>query len=127
MSSKTIFVVEDDSKVSFLIEFLLKRAGYQVTKAEDGNEASNYIASVPKPDLVLLDLMLPYKDGFQLLSEIRSSALWKPTPVVVLSALAQGKDISKCLADGANDYLVKPFQPDELLARVNKFLELKSA
>lgn len=120
--SKKILVIEDDSKVSFLIELILSKAGYQVVKLEDGDLASKYIAQQSPPDLVLLDIMLPYKDGYQLLQEMRSHPNWKPVPVVILSALAQGKDITKGLSLEANDYLAKPFQPDELLARIKKYI-----
>lgn len=117
---KTILVVEDDEKISQLLNFLLEREGYKVLRVEDGKKALDCIASQTPPDVVLLDLMLPFKDGYQILTEVRGHTTWKNVPVLVLTAKAQSQEIARALDMGANDYLVKPFQPTELLARIKR-------
>ncbi len=119
----TIMVVEDDEKISFLLNFLLTRQGFHVLKSTDGDRASEWIAANGPPDLVLLDIMLPHKDGYAVLSEIRAKPSWKDVPVMMLTAKAQGTDITRALDQGANDYLIKPFQTDELVARIKRFLK----
>jgi DNA-binding response OmpR family regulator len=117
---KTLLIVEDDEKISLLLDFFLNREGYKVTKVEDGKKALAWITSESPSDVVLLDLMLPFKDGYQILSEIRSHDSWKNVPVIILTAKAQSQEIARALDMGANDYLVKPFQPAELLARIKR-------
>lgn len=116
-------IVEDDEKIAFLLDFLLAREGYNILKAGDGKKASELIASGDPPDLVLLDLMLPFKDGYQLLAEIRGKESWKSVPVIMLTAKSQSQEVARALEEGANEYLVKPFQPAELLARLKRFLK----
>ena len=119
----SILVVEDDEKIAFLLNFILTRQNYKVVKQEDGQKASEWIATNDAPSLVLLDIMLPYKDGYALLSEMRANPKWKDVPVLMLTAKAQGDEITRAFDQGANDYLIKPFQPDELLARIKRFLK----
>lgn len=119
----TIMIVEDDEKISFLLGFLLNREGYKVLKAEDGKKASELIAANEPPELVLLDLMLPFKDGHELLNEIRAKESWTQVPVIMLTAQVQSSEVKRALEEGANEYLVKPFQPEELLARIKRFMK----
>lgn len=118
-----LLVVEDDTEISYLLEFMLSREGYDVKKAADGLEAISAIDSMPLPKLVLLDIMLPYHNGFELIDYIRKKPEWSEVPIVMLTAKSQEKDISRALNMGANDYVVKPFQPVELLARIRRFLK----
>lgn len=118
-----LLVVEDDTEISYLLEFMLSREGYDVKKAADGLEAIAAIDSMPLPKLVLLDIMLPYHNGFELIDYIRKKPEWSEVPIVMLTAKSQEKDISRALNMGANDYVVKPFQPVELLARIRRFLK----
>ncbi|MCB1214238.1 MAG: response regulator transcription factor [Deltaproteobacteria bacterium] len=121
--TKNIMVVEDDEKIGFLLDFILTREGFQVIQFFDGKEASQYISQENNPpELVLLDIMLPFKDGFQLLKEIKSSQSWKNTTVLMLTAKAQSQEITRALDQGASDYIIKPFQPEELIARIKRFL-----
>lgn len=112
---KTILVVEDDSSILLGLELNLKRAGYHVVVATDGD--AGYAAfEQERPDLVLLDLMLPGVNGLEILRHIRSyDAL---VPVIVLTAMGEERDKIKGLDLGANDYVTKPFSIAELLARV---------
>ena len=120
LNSPTILIVEDDEVTSYMLEFLLQREGYTVTKANDGKEALKLIENSKPFDIVLLDIMIPYINGFELVSHIRSQPAWGKTPVLMLSGKSQEKDIVKALDSGATDYIVKPFQPGEVLARIRK-------
>ena len=118
----SILVVEDDDNIAQLLQFMLEREGHQVTVLVDGNAAYQYIVGNSAPALVLLDSMLPYRDGLSLLATLRASPAWRHVPVVMLTARSLEKDIVAALEAGANDYVVKPFQPQELLARVRRYV-----
>lgn len=122
-----ILVVEDDSNITSLLQFMFEREGHVVTLLADGEAAYLHIVSQPAPDLVLLDSMLPYRDGLRLLNVLRSQNGWgwAEVPVVMLTARSLERDIVTALDAGANDYVVKPFQPHELLARVRRLLGVK--
>lgn len=117
-----ILVVEDDTNIAQLLEFMLEREGHATTLLADGEAAAQHIASAAPPDLVLLDAMLPYRDGLSLLATMRASAAWRQVPVLMLTARSLERDIVQALEAGASDYVVKPFQPQELLARVRRFV-----
>ena len=118
-------IVEDDKSVAMLLRFIVEREGYCVTHAADGREAQLQIATMSPPSVVLLDIMLPYADGFELLGNIRSLPAWKTVPVMMLTAKGGAKDIERALDAGADDYMVKPFQPDELKARLRRLLRAR--
>ena len=120
-SPGSALVVEDDEHISYLLQFMLEREGYAVHLARDGRAAKEYIESNSPPEIVLLDVMLPFFDGFTLVGILRSQPGWKTTPVIMLTAKTQERDIVRALDAGANDYILKPFQPAELLARVKRF------
>ncbi len=119
-------IVEDDPEIAFLLKYLFEREMWNVTLLEDGHQAFEYIGSNSPPDLILLDIMLPYQDGYQIISKIRENKEWQETPIVMLTAKSQEQDIVRALELGANDYITKPFQPIELLARIKR-LTLKNA
>lgn len=125
----SILVVEDDETISYILDFMLKREGYEVTTAADGLEALNVIRTPPEsdmmshPDIVLLDIMLPNIDGLQLITEIRNTPHWRNVPIIMLTAKSQETSVLKALEAGANDYITKPFLPAEVLARVKKFVK----
>lgn len=120
---KAALVVEDDDQISFLLKFILEREGFEVHVARDGRQAGQLIEGMPAPAVVTLDVMLPYADGFQLLKLIRARAGWGSVPVLMLTSKSLEKDIVRALEAGASDYIVKPFQPDELRARVRRLLK----
>lgn len=124
MSAATVLVVEDNEEIAFLVKFLLEREGFRAELASDGRAAEQRIATTPPPNLVILDVMLPYVDGFQLLAQIRGNKTWAQTPVIMLTAKTQEGDIVRALEAGANDYMLKPFQPNELLARVRRLTKV---
>lgn len=122
-TSSRILIVEDDEHIAHLLRFMLQRHGFDVTSAPDGQAGMVAIDSMEAPPaLVLLDVMLPFIDGFELVAAIRARAGWHEVPIVMLTAKAMEQDIVRALDAGANDYVVKPFQPNELMARVRRFL-----
>jgi DNA-binding response OmpR family regulator len=121
MTSKRILVCDDDPLLLQLVEFRLKAKGFSVDTAADGEEALSKIRS-DTPDLVVLDAMMPGIDGFELLVRIKDDAQLAKIPVVMLTARKGEKDIVSAIERGAADYLVKPFIPDELLARIQRIL-----
>jgi len=116
-----ILVAEDDLMTLQLINFKLKQNGYTVVLAKDGEAALNLVRS-EKPDLVILDGMMPMLDGFEVLHRMKESADLKNIPVVMLTARTQDADMQRCMELGAADYVIKPFSPTELLNRVRKVL-----
>jgi DNA-binding response OmpR family regulator len=113
-----VLIVEDDDALARVIADNLRFAGYDVNSTGDGNEALSRLRTF-QPDLILLDLMLPNRNGFELCGVLRQGGR---TPVVILSARAQKADKLRGLALGADDYLTKPFDLDELLARIQAVL-----
>lgn len=99
---------------------MLGRAGYRVDLVTDGRDAQAYIEQRDPPAVMLLDVMLPHVDGLQLVALLRQQPAWAAVPVLMLTAKAQERDIARALAAGATDYIVKPFQPEELLERVRR-------
>lgn len=122
-SDHTIMVVEDNEDVAYLLKFILTREGFNVLSAADGRQASALIESEEPPALVLLDIMIPYINGFQLLDKIKNTSEWEEVPVVMLTSKSQESDIVRALENGAEDYIVKPFQADAFLARLKGILK----
>lgn len=122
----TILMAEDEEGTVVLLKFILARGGYTVVHAADGQQAHTMIDEMPPPALVLLDIMLPYLNGLQLLAHIRQKAEWRHVPIIMLTADSNERDIEQALAAGANDYMVKPFNPRELTARLQRFLKVAS-
>ena len=120
------FVVEDDDHIAQLLNFMLVREGYRVQLARDGREARTYIQTQSPPRIALFDVMLPFVDGFELVRVARAQAGWQQLPIVMLTAKTQERDIVRALDEGATDYILKPFQPNELLARLRRFTRTPS-
>ena len=119
-ANPSALVVEDSEHVAYLLEYMLEREGFDVLVANNGRDAAACITNTPARDIVLLDVMLPYKDGFEIVREIRSSPIWQDTPVIMLSARSLEEDVVRALEAGANDYVTKPYNPRELLARIKR-------
>lgn len=122
MTSKQFLLVEDDDLVGDLLAFILEREGYAVIWAKDGQEAADVIDGDQVIDGALLDVMVPHVDGLQLLDRLRAHPRGAKVPVLMLTAKAQAQDIAQALERGADDYLVKPFQPAELTARLRRIM-----
>jgi DNA-binding response OmpR family regulator len=117
-----VLVAEDDDQISYLLQFLLEREGYRVLLARDGLEVQRLVEAIPPPKLAILDIMMPHADGFELLEIIRAKPDWYHTPVIMLTARSQEKDIVRALDMGASDYVIKPFLPEELKARIRRLI-----
>jgi DNA-binding response OmpR family regulator len=115
---RTVLVVDDEPTITEVVSRYLERAGYAAAVAADGLEAIR-LAEERNPDLVVLDVMLPELDGLQVLSRLREKAR---TPVILLTAKGEQNDKLAGLRSGADDYVVKPFSPSELVARVDAVL-----
>jgi DNA-binding response OmpR family regulator len=120
VARRTVLVVDDEPTITEVVSRYLERAGYAATTAADGLEAIR-LAGESRPDLVVLDLMLPELDGLQVLRHLRDGE-GDRTPVIVLTAKGEQDDKLAGLRSGADDYVVKPFSPSELVARVDAVL-----
>jgi two-component system KDP operon response regulator KdpE len=109
-----VLVVDDEQRILNFLSSKLKASGYEVLTASNGVEALEQVQA-QEPDLVVLDILMPKKDGFETLKELRT---FSPVPVIILSAKGTNADKVKGLSLGADDYLAKPFSPDELIARI---------
>jgi len=122
-SPARILVVEDNEHAAYLLRFLLERAGYVVTVSPDGRDALAKLESMEPVDLIVLDLMLPYVSGYQVLIEARRSERWRAVPIIVVTARTLEMDAVRALETGANDFVRKPFHPEELVARIRRAME----
>lgn len=120
-STPTILVADDEEDLRELVAYRLTRSGYNVIGAEDGQEAFE-LAAERTPDLMILDVMMPKLDGYELTRRVRAEAALRSIPVILLTARSQESDIDRGFEVGADDYLKKPFNPDELVARVRAVL-----
>jgi DNA-binding response OmpR family regulator len=120
--AKTILVAEDDPVTCRFVVSLLEERGHRVLVAEDG-ESALAIATRAIPDLVVSDLVMPYRDGYEVLRAIRSDERLKDIPVLLLSMRDREEDIVRGFEEGADEYVVKPFNAREFLARVRRLLE----
>jgi DNA-binding response OmpR family regulator len=109
-----VLVVDDESRILNFLSSKLRASGYEVLTASNGVEALEQVQA-EEPDLVVLDVLMPRKDGFETLKELRT---FSPVPTIILSAKGSNADKVKGLSLGADDYLAKPFSPDELVARI---------
>jgi len=118
---ETILIVEDTPETLELLRRIIEKEGYSTVLANDGEKGLNY-AQKYKPDLILLDRLLPKMNGLQICKKLREMREMDGTPVIFLTVLDSEKDIVDGLKSGADDYITKPFSPDELLARVERVL-----
>ena len=118
---RTVLVVEDNQIIVTLLRHMLERRGYRVETVADGRAAVARLGQAP-PGLVLLDVMLPYTDGFDVIRQMRATPGWGEVPVIMLTAKAEERNVVRALDAGANDYVIKPFKPEELAARVRRLL-----
>ena len=121
--SKIIFIIEDDLFLQGLEATKLKKEGFEIITAASGKDVSSIISKKPKIDLILLDLMLPDMDGFEILKMIRVETSLAKTPVIVFSNLSEEKDIEKAKSLGINEFMIKSnFNLDELTAKVREMI-----
>ena len=116
-----VLAADDDEDVLELVTFRLERSGYTVLQAHDGEEAWE-LARDAQPDLAVLDVLMPKLDGFELTRRIRADEATRRIPIILLTARAQDADVQQGFDAGADDYIRKPFSPQELRARVQAIL-----
>lgn len=119
--SRKILIADDEPNIVISLEYLMKREGYTVIVARDGQEALDAIAR-DKPDLVLLDVMMPQKSGFEVCQAVRASEALQATKILMLTAKGRETDVVKGLALGADAYMTKPFSTRELVQKVAELL-----
>jgi DNA-binding response OmpR family regulator len=118
---QSVLIVDDEPNILLSLQFLMKKTGYHVRTAKDGEEALAEISRAA-PDLVLLDVMMPKIDGFSVCQRIRSNPEWKNIRIIMLTARGRDVERDKGLALGADDYITKPFSTQDTIARVEAAL-----
>jgi two-component system alkaline phosphatase synthesis response regulator PhoP len=120
--SKKILIADDEPSIVVAVEFLLRRNGYDVEIARNGDEALERIEA-SNPDLVLLDVMMPQKSGYEVCRRIRERDDWRHIKVIMLSAKGRDAEVTRGLATGADVYITKPFSTRDLMARIKGLLD----
>jgi DNA-binding response OmpR family regulator len=119
--SKRILIADDEPNIVTALEFLLQRNGYEVHVARDGEEALKLVEAT-HPDLVLLDVMMPQKSGYEVCTRIRERTDWRHIKIIMLSAKGRDAEVSKGLSIGADVYVTKPFSTRELTDKIKELL-----
>ena len=122
---KTVLIIDDDEKLSKMLGFLFMAKSFKVESADGGNAALEKLKTL-KPDIIILDLMMPGMDGFEVCRVIKDTPALKETPVIVLSALPSSKNREKVSELGAYDYFEKPFKSSDLVAKAIEAIEASS-
>ena len=123
MPNPLVLIVDDDFAITDLLEGVLKSVGYDTKVAADGDQALAVLEQSPTPVLVLLDLMLPKKNGLIVLDSMRRNPKTKNIPVLVISARDAVADVDKAFETGATEFLIKPLRAERLLSKIRKHLE----
>jgi CheY-like chemotaxis protein len=118
---KTLVIADDDSSITTLLSMTLKKAGFETHVASDGGQAVD-LAKKVRPDLMIVDVNMPHRDGFEVLAMLRQSPETAATKVLMLTACEQEVDVLRGFGLGADDYVIKPFNPMEISARVKSLL-----
>jgi two-component system, OmpR family, alkaline phosphatase synthesis response regulator PhoP len=120
--AKTILIADDEPNIVISLEFLLKREGYEVVVAHDGMQALEQIRA-RRPDLAILDVMMPQRNGFEVCQDLRQDPEFKDLRIMMLTAKGRDTEVSKGLALGADVYMTKPFATRELIAKVKALID----
>jgi DNA-binding response OmpR family regulator len=121
MSRRTILLIEDDELIAGLVRLMVERLGHELVWAPDG-EAGKQMLETGTADIVILDILLPYLNGFEVLKSLRANPSTAKLPVLVLTGKTAQADIDRVVEAGADDFLAKPFQPNELSQRLTRLL-----
>ena len=124
--TKKILIADDEPSIVAAVEFLLQRGGYEVHVARNGEEALELVES-NNPDLVLLDVMMPLKSGYEVCTRIRERDEWRHIKVIMLSAKGRDAEVTRGLSLGADVYITKPFSTRDLMAKIKSLLEPQAA
>ena len=120
--SKVILVADDEPSILLSIQFLLEKEGYTVIQAKDGEEALNHLQNI-QPNLILLDVMMPKHNGFDVCQKVRQLPGYATLPIIMLTAKGRAIDREKGLAMGVTEYITKPFSTRELLITIRQYIE----
>ena len=120
--AKKVLIVDDEPNIVTSLEYLMTRSGYEVVVARNGDEALALVETF-MPDLVLLDVMMPRRSGYEVCQKLRENAQWRHIKIVMLSAKGREAEVSKGLSLGADGYVTKPFSNRELIAKVGELLD----
>ena len=120
--TKKVLVADDEPNIVAAVEFLLQRSGYEVHVARNGDEALRLVEA-HQPDLVLLDVMMPLRSGYEVCMRMRERPEWRHIKIVMLSAKGRDAEVSKGLATGADLYVTKPFSTRDLIGKINNLLD----
>jgi len=121
----TILVADDEPSIVLSLQVLLQRAGFEVRIARDGDEALRSVDAFT-PDLILLDAMMPKRDGFDVCQTLRANPAWRDLPIIMLTAKSRDVERQKGIALGATDYITKPFSTRDLVAIVRRHLGIQA-
>ncbi len=119
--TKKVLIADDEVNIVISLEFLIEQAGYQLEIAHDGQEALAKISTFD-PDLILLDVMMPKINGFELCRRVRENPAWQHIKIIMLTAKGREVEVTKGLALGADAYIIKPFSTKELMAEIKQML-----
>jgi DNA-binding response OmpR family regulator len=122
---KKILIIDDELSIRMLLENYIGKT-YEVVTKSDGLEGIKYLEGGNIPDLIVADIQMPNLDGYELLKQVRASGYFGNTPMIMLSGIESSQERVKCLRSGADDYIVKPFNPEELLLRINNLISRTS-
>jgi len=124
MIKRKILSIDDEKSIRFIIENTLKQE-FDVISLSNGQEGLDYLEAGNFPDMIICDLVMPVMTGFDFLERIKTSGFFDDIPIMILSGREWSKDKIKCFEMGAEDYVVKPFNPSELIARIKRRLEVR--
>lgn len=119
--TKKVLIVDDEINIVISLEFLMNQAGYELQTAHNGQEALEQVATF-EPDLILLDVMMPSINGFEVCRRVRENPAWNNTKIIMLTAKGREVEMAKGLALGADAYIIKPFSTKALMAEIKQFL-----
>ena len=119
---KKILAIDDEKSIRFIIENTFNKE-FEITTMSNGKEALYWMQSGNLPDLIICDIEMPVMDGFEFVKKIRSSGFFDDIPILMLSGKEESKDKIKCFEIGADDYMLKPFNPKEIIARIKRRLQ----
>lgn len=119
--AQKVLIVDDETNIVISLEFLIQQAGYELRVAHNGHEALDLVAAF-EPDLILLDVMMPHINGFEVCRRVRENPAWRQPKIIMLTAKGREVEVTKGLALGADAYVTKPFSTKELLTQVRNIL-----
>jgi DNA-binding response OmpR family regulator len=123
---KTILAIDDELSIRMLLENFLSN-DFNVVTCNDGQEGLNYLEQGKLPDLIVTDIQMPNLDGYEFIKNVRASGFFSNIPVIMLSGIESSTERVKCLKLGADDYIVKPFNPEELSIRIENMISRRGA